>query len=144
MTAEVQQELVPGHFAPCLVPSRPDTAGNVVLEAQASGLPVVVSAGGGARENMLEGRTGVVCEALQPDGWADAVTGVLRHRGRRASMAAAAREYALSRQWEPALDGLYQTYRELYATNVVPLQAHGSRLEPSKRPLLRHQSRRQI
>ena len=127
-----------------LFPSRTDTAGNVVLEAQASGLPVVVSAEGGARENMLEGRTGVVCEDVQPDGWADAVTGVLRHRGRRACMVAAAREYALSRQWEPALQALYQTYRELHAANVVALQARGPLPEPLKRPVLRHQSRRQI
>ena len=127
-----------------LFPSGTDTAGNVVLEAQASGLPVVVSAEGPARENMLAGRTGVVCESLQPDGWAEAVTGVLRHHGRRAGMTAAAREYALSRQWEPALQALYQTYRELHATNVVELHACGSQLEPSKRPLLQHQSRRQI
>ena len=39
-------------------PSRTDTAGNVVLEAQASGLPVVISGTGGPRENMIAGQTG--------------------------------------------------------------------------------------
>jgi len=47
-------------------PSRTDTARNVVLEAQASGLPVLVTDQGGPRENMLRGETGFVCQDL-PD-----------------------------------------------------------------------------
>ena len=39
-------------------PSRTDTAGNVVLEAQASGLPVLVSDAGGPRENIIVGDHG--------------------------------------------------------------------------------------
>jgi glycosyltransferase involved in cell wall biosynthesis len=42
-------------------PSRTDTAGNIVLEAQASGLPVVVSDAGGPQENIVAGVTGLVC-----------------------------------------------------------------------------------
>jgi glycosyltransferase involved in cell wall biosynthesis len=45
--------------ADCFVfPSSTDTAGNVVLEAQASGLPVIVSGTGGPRENMVAGSPG--------------------------------------------------------------------------------------
>jgi glycosyltransferase involved in cell wall biosynthesis len=44
-------------------PSATDTFGNVVLEAQASGLPVIVSDEGGPRELMLNGETGVVFHA---------------------------------------------------------------------------------
>ena len=42
-------------------PSTTDTFtfGNVVLEAQASGLPVIVSDQGGPRENMVHGQTGL-------------------------------------------------------------------------------------
>jgi glycosyltransferase involved in cell wall biosynthesis len=43
-------------------PSTTDTFGNVILEAQASGLPVVVSDCGGPQENMLPGSTGMVVE----------------------------------------------------------------------------------
>src|SRR5262245_29362304 len=44
-----------------LFPSRTDTAGNVVLEAQASGLPVLVSDAGGPRENVRPAESGFVC-----------------------------------------------------------------------------------
>jgi glycosyltransferase involved in cell wall biosynthesis len=100
-------------------PSRTDTAGNVVLEAQASGVPVVVSDAGGPRENMLDVRTGVVCADTAAALWADAVEGLVRDAGRRHAMAAAAREYALSRRWPRSLQCLYRAYREIAADTAV-------------------------
>ena len=50
-------------FASCdlfLFPSTTDTFGNVVLEAQASGLPVIVTDAGGPQENVLPGKTGLI------------------------------------------------------------------------------------
>jgi glycosyltransferase involved in cell wall biosynthesis len=44
-------------------PSTTDTFGNVVLEAQASGLPVIVSDEGGPKELMRDGVTGIVVRA---------------------------------------------------------------------------------
>jgi glycosyltransferase involved in cell wall biosynthesis len=44
-------------------PSATDTFGNVVLEAQASGLPVIVSDEGGPRELMIDGETGLMFHA---------------------------------------------------------------------------------
>lgn len=48
-------------------PSATDTFGNVVLEAQASGLPVIVSDEGGPRELMIDGETGFVFRAGSKD-----------------------------------------------------------------------------
>jgi glycosyltransferase involved in cell wall biosynthesis len=45
-----------------LFPSETDTAGNVVLEAQAAGLPVLVSWRGGPRENLLTNTSGFICD----------------------------------------------------------------------------------
>ncbi len=52
-------------YASCdafVFPSVTDTFGNVVLEAQASGLPVVVTDRGGPRENVLHEQTGIIVE----------------------------------------------------------------------------------
>jgi glycosyltransferase involved in cell wall biosynthesis len=53
-------------------PSATDTLGNVVLEAQAAGLPVVVSDRGGPRQHMAPGHTGFVCTAGDADAFARA------------------------------------------------------------------------
>ena len=48
-------------------PSATDTFGNVVLEAQASGLPVIVTDKGGPAENVLPNETGLIVPANDPD-----------------------------------------------------------------------------
>lgn len=48
-------------------PSTTDTFGNVVLEAQASGLPVIVSDEGGPKELIQEGKTGFMVKAGDKD-----------------------------------------------------------------------------
>ncbi|BCS88772.1 glycosyltransferase [Pseudodesulfovibrio sediminis] len=48
-------------------PSATDTFGNVVLEAQASGLPVIVTDKGGPAENVLPNETGLIIPANNPD-----------------------------------------------------------------------------
>jgi glycosyltransferase involved in cell wall biosynthesis len=113
-------------------PSRTDTAGNVVLEAQASGLPVMISGTGGPRENMIASRTGTVCHRDDPDEWAGAIAAVLRDQSRHAAMRAAAREYALTRTWELAMRPLYRAYLDACVrratatpTDTVHVPAHG-------------------
>lgn len=95
-------------------PSETDTAGNVVLEAQSSGLPVVVSDQGGPKENLSPGLSGVICPGRSPHVWAEAIAPLLASPDLRAAAAAHAREYAQSRRWDAALAPLYDTYRELH------------------------------
>jgi glycosyltransferase involved in cell wall biosynthesis len=99
-------------------PSRTDTAGNVVLEAQASGLPVLVSDAGGPRENILAGDTGYICNGFED--FAARADELLRCAAQRATMGIAARQYALTRRWESALDPLYRAYGE---TGLAPASA---------------------
>ena len=47
-------------------PSTTDTFGNVILEAQACGLPVIVSDVGGPRDLVHHGKEGFVTKALDP------------------------------------------------------------------------------
>ncbi len=99
-------------------PSTTDTAGNVVLEAQASGLPVMVSDEGGPREHMVPGVTGVVCHGSGARHWARVIAGLADDAERRRELGAAARTYAVSRSWDHALASVYQSYRD--ATRAVP------------------------
>jgi glycosyltransferase involved in cell wall biosynthesis len=93
-------------------PSETDTAGNVVLEAQSAGIPVVVSDQGGPKENLWPGLSGIVCTGQNPHTWADAIAGLCAP-GKREIAAAHARHYALSRRWDLSLAPLYDAYREL-------------------------------
>lgn len=91
-------------------PSRTDTAGNVVLEAQASGLPVLVTDDGGPRENMVDGGSGYVCNDLRA--FTRRVGELVWNPDRRQRMSCHARSYAESRNWPTALEPLYTAYRE--------------------------------
>jgi glycosyltransferase involved in cell wall biosynthesis len=93
-------------------PSTTDSAGNVVLEAQACGLPVIVSNAGGPNENMRAGETGVVCEAGNPERFCEPIAGLLRNADAKRVMGRAAREYALMRRWPAALAPLYHAWVE--------------------------------
>jgi glycosyltransferase involved in cell wall biosynthesis len=114
-TGSLSREDVANVFASAdlfVFPSTTDTAGNVVLEAQASGLPVVVSNKGGPREHMMPDVTGRICEGNDARAWATVVADLLLDPATRQHMSAAARQYALNRRWETALAGVYQAYRD--------------------------------
>ena len=67
-------------------PSRTDTMGQAVIEAQASGLPVLVSDEGGPQEVMDHGLTGLVLSGTEPVAWVDAIHGLLDDEPRRQRM----------------------------------------------------------
>jgi len=75
-------------------PSRIEITPNVVLEAKASGTPVIVAggAGGGAVHVRTPGVDGVVMDSESPDIWADAIARLLADDGRRNAMGRAARD----------------------------------------------------
>lgn len=68
-------------------PSRTDTLGQVVMEAQASGLPVLVSDEGGPKEMMDDGVTGQVIPGEDPALWCKAMVDLLDDEPRRQRMA---------------------------------------------------------
>ncbi len=68
-------------------PSRTDTLGQVVMEAQASGLPVLVSDEGGPKEMMDNGLTGVMLPAMDAVAWSKTMDELLSDESRRRHMA---------------------------------------------------------
>lgn len=88
-------------------PSRTDTLGQVVMEAQCSGLPAVVSDTGGPSELVDDDETGLVLPAVPPDDtrrWAEALVRLLEDSALRLRLASGARErasrYTLTRSFE--------------------------------------------
>ena len=92
-------------------PSTTDTFGNVVLEAQASGLPVVVSDQGGPCENIIDGKTGLVCRADDLESLMAAMRTLVGDRQRRLEMGAEARKYVEARSFENAFLQLWELYQ---------------------------------
>ena len=77
-------------------PSATDTFGNVVLEAQASGLPVIVSDEGGPRELMADGETGTVFQADNKDDLVAAIRLMVNDPERIERMGLNARNFTLT------------------------------------------------
>lgn len=105
-----------------LFPSATDTAGNVVLEAQASGLPVVVTSAGGPREQMIHDETGLATDGSL-ERLAEAVVRLARDVATRNAMGKAARRFACTRRWSMALAPLYDAWRDAARTHAL---AHAS------------------
>jgi len=79
-------------------PSATDTFGNVVLEAQAAGLPVIVTDKGGPNELMQHGNTGFVVPANDGRALLAALQCLLTDPGRLALMSLQARRFILANQ----------------------------------------------
>ena len=93
-------------------PSTTDTFGNVVLEAQASGLPVVVTDKGGPCENMIPGKTGLVVPGDDVEGLLAALKTMADDPRRIRDMGSAARAYVKERSFETAFLNTWRMYHQ--------------------------------
>jgi phosphatidylinositol alpha 1,6-mannosyltransferase len=94
-------------------PSETDTFGNVVLEAMASGVPVLVAKGGGPKHLVRPGCTGFVVETS--DKFAQALMDLRSHPSLRERMATEARAAASQKSWNSVFEKVYARYSELLA-----------------------------
>ncbi len=99
-------------------PSTTDTFGQVVLEAGASGLPVIAAAAGGALDLVKHSWTGLHVPPEDAEAFAEAILRCAVSDGLRLSLGAGGRAFAVERGWDKALDQLRRAYRSATAVDV--------------------------
>jgi glycosyltransferase involved in cell wall biosynthesis len=100
-----------------VIPSTfPEALGLTSLEAQASGLPVVVSDSGGLPETVAAGRSGFVFANGNAEQLGELVVDLLANAARRQSVGASAREWAMTTfSWDVIAARLEAEYRAVLA-----------------------------
>lgn len=89
-------------------PSTTDTYGNSVLEAQASGLPAVVTDMGGPQEIIKPGESGFVYSGRDVDGFVETVLRLVDDNLLRDRMSNEAKKIGHSRNWPDAFEAVWQ------------------------------------
>lgn len=111
------------HFAACdlfAFASRTETFGNVILEAMASGLPVVAIRAGGPGDIVRPEETGLLLEPEDPpERFAAALIRLIDDPELRGRMAAAARVYAESQTWDAIMAALRDRYANLIGSSAT-------------------------
>jgi len=118
-TGYLEGEKLAAAYASChlfVFPSTTDTFGNVVLEAQASGLPVIVTNCGGPQENMLPGVTGLVVNGNDERSLMEALEHFVQDPCALQTMGTAARAYVQTRSFDHAFKEAWQLYSEATTT----------------------------
>lgn len=102
-----------------VLPSLEDNCPMAVLEAMASGVPVVGARVGGLPDLIEEGVTGLFCDPLDPGSMAGAVAALLEAPERADAMGAAGREQARRRFTPRAIAEKHlEIYREVLSTSA--------------------------
>lgn len=127
-TGEVGHDLLPDLYSGAdifVFPSITDTFGMVVLEAQACGLPAVVSDIGGPQEIILDGVSGFIAPHDNMEEWMRIVGRVIdmieQYPEQYRPMREQARQNATERfDWDSVIDGITGDYADLAAGKAVP------------------------
>jgi len=110
------QDQLPSLYAAAdlfVFPSESEVSPNVVLEARASGLPVVLSArDGGARYVLRPGEDGVLVDSQEPETWAAALRPLLADGEARRAMGAQARA---------GVEATVPTWRKVLLEDLLPV-----------------------
>lgn len=94
-------------------PAANETFGNVILEAMASGLPVVAPASGGPLDFVRHGQTGFLFAPGDIGSFVRSTGELVLDRGLRERMGTAGRTASENREWAGVLEALEQEYENL-------------------------------
>lgn len=128
LLGHLPQEELARVYASCDVlafPSRSETAGNVVAEAMAAGLPVVLPAGSRTVQWLTApGEDGLLVDGDEPAAWADTLGALLGDPPRRRAMGARARE---------TVERRVPTWSDVLRKDVLPVWRAAAALDRAER-----------
>jgi glycosyltransferase involved in cell wall biosynthesis len=93
-------------------PSTTDTFGNVIIEAQASGVPVIVSDAGGPKELVEDNENGLITKSHDVDDFVRAIRTLIANPELRERMGTRGRQSVIDRTWPTA-------FRKFWAATEV-------------------------
>ncbi|MEL7473833.1 MAG: glycosyltransferase [Planctomycetota bacterium] len=102
-------------------PSVTDTLGQVVMESQASGQPVLVTDQGGPKEVVEHGRTGFVIGAGDVEGWVETIVDLIGDGEKRRAMGAAAHESLQKYSIRNSFEHFWQVHVEAWHEHLATL-----------------------
>ncbi|MDQ0340298.1 glycosyltransferase involved in cell wall biosynthesis [Caldalkalibacillus uzonensis] len=100
-----------------LFPSPTETFGNVVLEAMASGLPVIGANGGGVKHLVQEGQNGYLCPPRDVRAFRHALLKLVTEHGLRLQLGRNSRLLALQHSWTEVFQRLVESSQEVSERN---------------------------
>jgi glycosyltransferase involved in cell wall biosynthesis len=84
-----------------------------VLEAMASGLPVIATPAGGVADNLRDGDNGLAFPAMDAKACAAAMLRLVEDQALHRTLREGARKWSERRTWEHEMDRLDASYREV-------------------------------
>lgn len=99
-------------------PSVTDTLGQVVMESQASALPVIVTDQGGPKEVVRHGETGYVLSATDVNAWAQRVFELAARADQRRAMGEAAHRSMQSHSLDESFEHFWSVHEEAHRKHV--------------------------
>ncbi|MEZ4412186.1 MAG: glycosyltransferase [Gemmatimonadales bacterium] len=110
-----------------LFSSHTETLGLVILEAMASGLPVIAAPAGGVADHLRDDVNGIAYPPGDISAMARAILALVRSPALVRRLGAGARRTAEGMSWELELDRLHASYREVCECSDAPRAGHEER-----------------
>ncbi|MFO0830533.1 MAG: glycosyltransferase family 1 protein [Phycisphaerales bacterium] len=101
-------------------PSTTDTLGQVVMESQASGMPVLVTDQGGPKEVVRNGETGFVLPAHDERAWASRIVCLAGDDALRSRMGLAAHAFMQEYSMQRSFEHFWEVHRQVHERTRAP------------------------